>query len=186
VEYCTILYGNKVLVFTDHRNLTFYRLSSQRALRWHLLAGQFNITLIFRPGASNLAADAVSRLPLQDAEEPTAITELEKKFYDSYFTLPIQSIINSHFPLQFNIIQQHQQKNSSLKQLTISSPNQYKFVHSAVFNFCTIVNMYRMIGKFSLRSHSLHPPLTTITESYIIQVQHAYISPFLHTFSLIL
>jgi len=107
-EYRTILYGNKVLVFTDHRNLTFNRLSSERALRWRLLAEEFNITLIFRPGASNLAVDAVSRLPLQDAEEPTAITELEKKFYDSYFTLPIQSIITSHFPLHFNIIQQHQ------------------------------------------------------------------------------
>jgi len=80
VEYRTILYGNKVLVSTDHRNLTFNRLSSQRALRWRLLAEEFNITLIFRPGASNLEADAVSRLPLQDAEEPTAITELEKNF----------------------------------------------------------------------------------------------------------
>jgi len=60
--------------------------------------------------------DAVSRLLLQDAEEPTAITELEKKFYDSYFTMPIQSIITSHFPLQFNIIQLHQQKDSSTGQ----------------------------------------------------------------------
>jgi len=30
VEYRTILYGNKIFVFTDHRNITFNRLSSQR------------------------------------------------------------------------------------------------------------------------------------------------------------
>ena len=46
--------------------------------------------------------------------------------------------------------------------------------------------MYRMIGKFSFRSHSLHPPLTPITESYITQVQHAYISPILHILIFIL
>jgi len=55
VEYRTVLYGNKNFVFTDHRNLTFNRLSSQRALRWRLLAEEFNITITFRQGASNLA-----------------------------------------------------------------------------------------------------------------------------------
>ena len=162
-EYRTILYGNKVLVFTDHRNLTFNRLSSQRTLHWRLIAEEFNITLIFRPGASNLAADAVSRLPLQDAEEPTAITELEKKFYDTYFTLPIQSIITSHFPLQFNIIQQHQQKDSSLKQLTTSSPNQYKIRSLGDFQLLHYRKHVSDDWKIFLPSHSLHPPLTTIT-----------------------
>jgi len=126
VEYRTILYENKVLVFTDHRNVTFNCLSSQRALRWHLLAEEFNITLIFRPGASNLVADAISRLPLQNAEDPNAIKTLEAKFYDSYVNLPIQSIINLNFPLQFHTIQQHQQKDSSLKQLQTSSPSKFK------------------------------------------------------------
>jgi len=45
---------------------------------------------------------------------------------DSYVNLPIQSIINLNFPLQFHIIQQHQQKDSSLQQLQISSPSQFK------------------------------------------------------------
>jgi len=126
VEYRTILYGNKILVFTDHRNLTFNRLFSQRALRWRLLAEEFNITIIFRQGASNLAADAISRLPLRHTEEPIAIKELEMKFYDSYFNLPIHTIFSPNFSLHFNIIQQHQQKDSSLKQLPTSSPNHYK------------------------------------------------------------
>ncbi len=69
VEYRTILYGNKILAFMDHRNLTFDRLSSQRALCWCLLAEEFNITIIFRQGASNLAVDAISRLALQHMEQ---------------------------------------------------------------------------------------------------------------------
>lgn len=80
IAYRTILYGDKILVFSDHRNLTFDRLSSQRALRWRLLAEKFNITIIFRQGATNLAADAISRLPLSQDEEPTAFKEQETKF----------------------------------------------------------------------------------------------------------
>jgi len=89
VKHRTILYGNKILTVTDHRNLTVDRLSSRRALRWRLLAEKFNIAIIFRQGASNLTADAISCLSLQHTEQSTAIKELETKFYDSYFNNPI-------------------------------------------------------------------------------------------------
>jgi len=78
VEYRTILCGNKILIFTDHRNLTFNRLSSQRALRWRLLAEEFNITNIFRQGKSNLAADAISRLPLNECMYSKALSKLKR------------------------------------------------------------------------------------------------------------
>jgi len=122
VETC-----NKIFVFTDHRNLTFNRLSSQRALRWRLLAEEFNITIFFRPGASNLATDAISRLPLRHTEEPLAIKKLEIKFYDSYFNLPIHTIISPNFSLHFSTIRQHQQNDTSLQHLPTSSPSQFKF-----------------------------------------------------------
>jgi len=128
IECRTILYGNKIFVFTDHRNLTFNRLSSQRALRWRLLAEEFNITIIFRPDASNLAAGAISRLPLRHTEEPLAIKELEMKFYDSYINLPIQTIISPNFYLHFSTIRQHQQNDPSLQHLPTSSPSQFKFL----------------------------------------------------------
>ena len=126
VEYRTILYGNKILTFTDHRNLTFDKLSSQRALRWRLLAEEFNITIIFRKGATNLAADAISRLPLQHTEQPLAIKELESKFYDSYFNNPIQSIIGPSFPLHFSTIHKYQQNDPSIQHLPTSSPSQFQ------------------------------------------------------------
>jgi len=128
IEYRTILYGNKILAFTDHRNLTFDRLSSQRALRWRLLAEEFNITIIFRQGASNLAADAISRLPLQHTDQPMAIKELEMRFYDSYFNNPIQSIIGPNFLLHFSTIHQHKQNDKSIHHLPTKSPSQFKFL----------------------------------------------------------
>ena len=127
VEYRTILYGNKILTFTDHRNLTFDRLSSQRALRWRLLAEEFNITIIYRKGATNLAADAISRLPLKHTEEPLAIKELESKFYDSYFDTSIQNILGPSFPLDFSAIHTHQQNDKSIHRLPSSSPSQFQF-----------------------------------------------------------
>ena len=127
VEYRTILYGNKILAFIDHRNLTFDRLSSQRALRWRLLAEEFNLTLIYRKGATNVAADAISRLPLQHTEEPLAVKELESKFYDSYFDTSIQSILGPSFPLAFSEIHKHQQDDKSIQRLQSSSPSQFQF-----------------------------------------------------------
>jgi len=128
IEYRTILYGNKNLAFMDHRNITFDRLSSQRALRWRLLAEEFNITIIFRQGASNLASNAISRLPLQHTEQPMAIKELEMKFYDSYFNNPIQSIIGPKFLYHFSTIHQHQQNDKSIQHLPTKSPSQFKFL----------------------------------------------------------
>jgi len=177
VEYRTILYGNRVLVFIDHRNLTFNCLSSQRALRWRLLAEEFNITLIFRLGASNLAADAISRLPMQNAEDPTAIKTLETKFYDSYVNLPIQSIISLNFPLQFHTIQQHQQKDSSLQQLQTSSPSHFNYFLSTILNSCIADETNRTSGIFFYQTLSFQQPSTTITVYFITQAQRDYTKP---------
>jgi len=154
VEYRTILYSNKFFVFTDHRNLTFNCLSSQRALRLRLLAEEYNITIIFRPGASNLAADAISLLPLRHTEEPLAMKELEMKFDDSYFNLPIQTIISPNFSLHFSTIRQHQQNDPSLQRLPTSSPSHLNSFPSTIPSSHTIEETNQNSGRFSSQLRS--------------------------------
>ena len=54
-----------VLIWTDHKNLTYIREVKRlgpRQARWALLFSRFNYTLTNRPGSKNVRADALSRV----------------------------------------------------------------------------------------------------------------------------
>ena len=68
-EFRTMLYGCKQLnIHTDHKNLTFANLNSQRVLRWRLFLEEFNPIFHHLKGENNTFAGALSRLPLKEGQ----------------------------------------------------------------------------------------------------------------------
>ncbi len=93
-EYRTMLYGAKIRIYTDHRNLTFNNLSNQRVLRWRLFLEQFNAEWYYLEGKLNILADAFSHLPKFDysgAEERQESLSMEPVPFDPEAELPNES-----------------------------------------------------------------------------------------------
>ena len=63
-EFRTILLGQRVKVYTDHKNLTFTNFNTERVLRWRMILEEYGPELIYLKGEHNIVADTLSRLDL--------------------------------------------------------------------------------------------------------------------------
>ncbi len=63
-EFKGMLWGQNIMVYTDHKNLTSddLGLTSDRVYRWRLLLEEYAPQIIYIKGIHNTVADAVSRL----------------------------------------------------------------------------------------------------------------------------
>ena len=77
-EFRTILYGQKIIVHTNHENLTYKQFNSDRVLRWRLYIEEYAPEMRYIKGPSNVVADALSRLEINPAEGLSK-TEMEEK-----------------------------------------------------------------------------------------------------------
>ncbi len=64
-EFRNTIFGYKVIVYTDHKNLTFETtlMLSERVMRWRLLLEEFGVTFKYIEGTKNVIADMLSRHP---------------------------------------------------------------------------------------------------------------------------
>ncbi len=66
-EFRTILLGQKIIVYTDHKNLIYNNLQTDRVLRWRLLLEEYGVDIRYIKGEKNTVADVLSRYPTANA-----------------------------------------------------------------------------------------------------------------------
>ena len=101
-EFCSMILGANVHVWTDHKNLTFDSIKTQRVLRWRNQVDEYLPILFLHRRSKTVFVDNLSRLhrlitPAQITEgknliEPAEVTEDEVK-EDEFFVDLIRSSV---------------------------------------------------------------------------------------------
>ena len=124
-EFRTILFGQELKIFTDHKNLVSPTLNSERVMRWRLYIEEYSPDIEYLDGPSNLVADYLSRHekqvqatqiePFQDAVNPTS--------QEAFFTCFANEQNDfSHHPLSYEHLEKAQQLDANIKKL-LDMPN---------------------------------------------------------------
>ena len=153
-EFRSMLLGACIHVYTDHKNLTFDDLKTQRVLRWRNKIEEYSPWLHYIEGEKNILADNLSRLlrlptPSQIAEgkklvEPAVVSDDEDddegflasceasgcldediyNIFECYLNLP-EIPDPAQNPLSFACIREQQQQDEQLLALQVKYPQQY-------------------------------------------------------------
>lgn len=110
-EFRNILLGQKIIVFTDHKNLTYKNFNTDRVMRWRLILEEFGPDLTYIKGEKNIVADALSRLDLSDDGKSMDIAML--------YGMDTNAI---EYPLSLSNIRLAQQDDPLLKTEASSNP----------------------------------------------------------------
>jgi hypothetical protein len=77
--FAGVIRGQDLTVHTDHLNLLYAKLPSQRMMRWRNPVEEYNPKVVHIAGIDNDAADALSRLDLNDKADDLRVWEQEQK-----------------------------------------------------------------------------------------------------------
>mmetsp|Transcript_2824 Transcript_2824/g.7823 ORF Transcript_2824/g.7823 Transcript_2824/m.7823 type:complete len:1452 (-) Transcript_2824:296-4651(-) len=109
-----ILLGQQVTIHTDHLNLLYKPLSSNRLQRWRILLEEYGPTVVHVKGENNVVADALSRLPMEHRDDDVSNTTEEERTPLSYMSTTETE--SAEFPMKPTTVQKYQQKDKILQQ----------------------------------------------------------------------
>ena len=70
-EFRKILLGQKLRIYTDHKNLTCKMFNTNIVLRRRIILEEYDTDIEYIKGEKNIVADALSRIPLNGNQETT-------------------------------------------------------------------------------------------------------------------
>ena len=108
-EFRNILLGHRIIVHTDHKNLTCKHFNTERVMRWRLVLEEYGPELRYIKGENNIVADALSRLDMVEAEDFHYINTEE--YQAECFA---DTIEQEPYPLSYADIEAEQNKDAKL------------------------------------------------------------------------
>jgi RNase H-like domain found in reverse transcriptase len=109
-EFRNILLGQKIVVYTDHKNLTCKNFNTEHVMRWSLLLKEYRPDLNYIKGESNVVADALSRLDML-ADHPVSKEEVAEMFAADSDTGTWAKV----FPLAYSNIEDYQKNDPKIQ-----------------------------------------------------------------------
>jgi hypothetical protein len=104
-EYCTILLGQFIKIYTEHKNLIFANFNTDHVRCWQLIIEEYGPEIVYLPGVHNIVANFLSHHPIS--------TNSINKIHCIDEIFPIDN--NDSFPLDFAMISSHQQADVCLR-----------------------------------------------------------------------
>jgi hypothetical protein len=108
-EFKNILWGQQIIIHTDHENLTYKQLNSERVLRWRLFIEEYNPTIKYIKGSHNVTADTLSRLP-------TTMEEISQEQFLTCMAVSDDEYLEN-FPLSYAHLDKAQQLDPSIMKI---------------------------------------------------------------------
>ena len=93
-----MLKGQKITIFTDHKNLTYPStdFASDQVLRQRLIIDEYGANLVYIKGAHNVVANTLSRLDM-GADVPMRVLK-GKKLPEAFLNRRVYSNLSEDFP----------------------------------------------------------------------------------------
>ena len=113
-EFRNILLGQKLIVHTDHKNLTYKNFNSDRVMRWRLILEEYGPEFHYIPGEKNTVADALSRLDIIPESEAISDEQLAVHYQELMATVSEEIDDDLSMPVSYENIKSHQSKDKSL------------------------------------------------------------------------
>jgi hypothetical protein len=120
-EFRNILLGQKIRVFTDHKNLTYKNFNTERVMRWRLILEEFGPEFTYVKGDTNVVADALSRLSLLDSPQSPPSSASLSCMAESY-GIDLKDPHEVAYPLNFSTISKYQSADTELRLKAHSLP----------------------------------------------------------------
>ena len=111
-EFITILLGQKIRIYTNHKNFTCKNFNTERILIWRLILEEYGPDIKYIKGEKNILADALSRFTLNMNHKTTHKYTYQKEIVSEIND--IEELPEGTFTINYKVTSQYQQTKPSL------------------------------------------------------------------------